>query len=87
MKFQPPAPALDEARLVKIYQELTGAMESQARSVFILVCCKGNNENGELSGRGKFVRPTLESPDAERELFSKVRRDWNWSPARPAFQA
>src|SRR5690349_3881375 len=51
----------EETRLVKIYQDLTGAPESQARSVFMLVCLSEQKPNWH-----EFLSPQRDNPNPHR---------------------
>jgi len=54
-----------EPDLVKLYMDMTGSTESQARSVFMLVTVE-NGQNGEDEFRGAGPGLSVEQP-------------WNWA--------
>jgi hypothetical protein len=51
----------DEAGLVSLYRDLTGASESTARSVFMYVCCRENG-NGRATGQNEFGLVSAQAP-------------------------
>jgi hypothetical protein len=50
MNFQPPNGHVDEPALLQLYRELTGATETQARSVFMYVCSKEKHSEPAANG-------------------------------------